>query len=298
MFVCKTPETTKEFEQYYQLRWQLLRAPWQQAKGSEQDDIEAQSCHRMLINKQGEPVAVVRFHFTDQYNVQVRYMAVAKQMQGKGLGQQLMLQIEQQAVKQGAKQITLNARENALPFYQQLGYQNLGFHHQLYDEINHFAMQKQLPKHLDEAQQQAIELTKLWHNTIPMSKAMNLAICYYDKQQLISHCDPAFNQNLHHTMFAGSIYTLATLTGWGWVYLQLQQRQLVGDIVLADAQIKYKKPIKGPARAELSQDDCIGDLASITHQRKAKISVTCKIYCGDLVCAIFTGSYAVIPSKK
>ena len=56
MNTCKAPQTSEEFEQYYQLRWEILRQPWHKALGSEQDELEQQSIHRMILdeNNQGE----------------------------------------------------------------------------------------------------------------------------------------------------------------------------------------------------------------------------------------------------
>jgi thioesterase domain-containing protein len=46
------------------------------------------------------------------------------------------------------------------------------------------------------------------------------------------------NQNPHHTLFAGSLFSLATLTG-GLIWLMLRERHLGGTIILADAHIRY-----------------------------------------------------------
>lgn len=37
--IIKSPQTRDEFFAYYDLRWQILLAPWNQPKGSEQDDL-------------------------------------------------------------------------------------------------------------------------------------------------------------------------------------------------------------------------------------------------------------------
>jgi hypothetical protein len=42
----------------------------------------------------------------------------------------------------------------------------------------------------------------------------------------------AGNQNPHHTLFAGSLFSLATLTGWGLIWLMLRERHLGGTIIL------------------------------------------------------------------
>lgn len=297
MNVCRSPKTAEEFEQYYQLRWQVLRQPWGQALGSERDSLEKESFHRMVVDENNKVLAVGRLEKTSQYSGQVRFMAVCQSAQGQGLGRQIIESLEQQAKKLGITELTLNARENALSFYHKLGYTSKGFSHLLFDEIKHFTMSKELSLDGRHQQDSASALQTIWHETIPLSKAMNIEISYYDGKELITHCDGDFNKNLHNTMFAGSIYTLATLSGWGWVYLQLQQLQLKGDIVLAKANIEYHTPIKGIGYAIVSVDSVEGDFNRLNQRRNARINLTTHLYSGDNIAATFTGSYAVLAVK-
>jgi len=297
MNVCRSPKTAEEFEQYYQLRWQVLRQPWGQALGSERDSLEKESFHRMVVDENNKVLAVGRLEKTSQYSGQVRFMAVCQSAQGQGLGRQIIESLEHQAKKLGITDLTLNARENALSFYHKLGYTSKGFSHLLFDEIKHFTMSKELSLDGRLQQDSASALQTIWHETIPLSKAMNIEISYYDGKELITHCDGDFNKNLHNTMFAGSIYTLATLSGWGWVYLQLQQLQLKGDIVLAKANIEYHTPIKGIGYAIVSVDSVEGDFNRLNQRRNARINLTTHLYSGDNIAATFTGSYAVLAVK-
>lgn len=297
-----TPTSKKEFEEYYQLRWQVLRAPWQQAKGSEQDELEGCSFHRAIIAENGELLAIGRLHFADQHVAQVRYVAVNPNHQGKGLGKVLMHELQQVAQLYGATTIELNARENALAFYQSLGYENLGQSHVLYDEIVHYKMCKPITL---VGNSLSATLEQTWHQTIPLSKAMNIRIAHFNQQQLITSCDAAFNKNLHNTMFAGSIYTLATLTGWGWVYCQIAQANLNADIVLADANIRYHQPVAGNAQgytdtslAALVVKEQGQTLEQLMADRgKAKFTIEVQIKCGDKVAATFSGLYFAVAAK-
>jgi len=291
MFECRAPKSQQEFDQYYHLRWEILRKPLQQLKGSEKDELETQSVHRAIFDSKGSIVAVARLHFNGMLQGQIRFMAVAEQAQGKGLGKQLVIVLEQLAISLGIKKLSLKAREPAVDFYQKLSYQNIGFSHLLFNKIKHFEMEKQLENsssHLDSA---SLLLQNTWHSTIPMSKAMNITIGYYDQQTLVTTCDETFNKNLHNTMFAGSIYTLATLTGWGWVYLFLQQHNLEGNIVLADANIRYHSPIEGIAFAKTGLSLSSGDVDDLRHKKKVKLQVEVKIMNGEKVAATFKGLY-------
>ncbi len=44
---------------------------------------------------------------------------------------------------------------------------------------------------------------------------MGVRIQQYTGQKFITTMPEAGNQNPHHTLFAGSLFSLATLTGWG-----------------------------------------------------------------------------------
>ena len=57
MFQVSTPQSSEDWQAYYQLRWQVLRAPWGEPRGSEQDDMEQDSEHRFIKNKEGEVLA-------------------------------------------------------------------------------------------------------------------------------------------------------------------------------------------------------------------------------------------------
>jgi len=297
MNLCRSPKTAVEFEQYYLLRWQVLRQPWGQVLGSERDSLEQESFHRIIIDENNKVLAVGRLEKTSQFSGKIRFMAVCESAQGQGLGRKIIETLEQQAQILGITDLSLNARENALCFYQKLGYTSMGFSHLLFDEIKHFSMNKIITHEKSHLQVASMALQNVWHDTIPLSKAMNIHISFYDGEQLITHCDGDFNKNLHNTMFAGSIYTLATLSGWGWVYLQLRQLQLRGDIVLAKADIEYHMPIKGIGYAKVSAASVDGDFKRLNQGRNARINLTVHLYSGDNLAATFTGSYAVLAAK-
>lgn len=147
-FHIKQPETEEEFKHYYQLRWKLLRAPWNQAEGSEVDDIEGQCFHLMAITANRDDtnkvIGVARLQFNSITEAQIRYMAIAKEHERKGIGHELIKTMEQQAKKACCKNIVLDAREPALGFYQKLGYEVVEKSYLLFGEIQHFRMIKEL----------------------------------------------------------------------------------------------------------------------------------------------------------
>ncbi len=55
-----------------------------------------------------------------------RQMATKKEMQGQGIGSELMRKVESELAGKGGVKISLNARVSALGFYLSLGYHTVG----------------------------------------------------------------------------------------------------------------------------------------------------------------------------
>ena len=139
------PTTSKEFKKYYNLRYEILRKPWGRFPGSERDEGEETSIHRMIIdNTTGNALAVGRLQFNSKDEAQIRYMAVADDLQGKGLGNQIISALEDVARGKGIQRIILSARGNALQFYKNNGYKIMKKTHLLFGEIQHWLMEKEL----------------------------------------------------------------------------------------------------------------------------------------------------------
>lgn len=143
-FTVKTPQTDSERQHYYDLRWRILRAPWQQPRGSERDEYEAGAIHAIAIDRDGNVIGVARLHLVDKTTAQIRYMAIEDSLQKRGVGKALLRYLEAQALASGILRINLDARENCAGFYLKQGYHVTGPGHVLYGEIKHQKMQKQL----------------------------------------------------------------------------------------------------------------------------------------------------------
>lgn len=141
-----------------------------------------------------------------------------------------------------------------------------------------------------------VALKQTWHRTIPVSEFMQIApLSFSDKLLTVSAPLPP-NINLHQTMFAGSIYTLATLTGWGMVWLQQALAGVSGDIVLADGHIRYHAPITHAPQAKVTWPDI--DVSALSKGRRMKVRLEVKLYCHDVCCATFEGLFVSQPSAS
>lgn len=138
------PTTPEDFEQYYQLRFEELRQPWNQPEGSERTPDDETAIHALLLDENEKAAGVCRLSFASPVEGQLRFMAIRKDLQNKGLGKLLVDYLEDKARKQGATFMTLQAREKAVPFYERLGYKVVEKTHLLFGEIQHFKMRKEL----------------------------------------------------------------------------------------------------------------------------------------------------------
>ncbi|RXK50861.1 GNAT family N-acetyltransferase [Aquirufa rosea] len=139
----RSPENPEEWEAYFQLRFTVLREPWNQPAGSEHLADDSEAIHVMAIeNKQ--VIGAARMHQSKAGQGQVRCVAVDEAHQGRGIGKLLMQNLEQQAKALYWKEIILEARENAVPFYQSLGYRIEKESYLLFGSIQHFTMKKKL----------------------------------------------------------------------------------------------------------------------------------------------------------
>ena len=139
-----SPEKQEEFNQYYYFRWEYLRKPLDKQLGTERDDIEDLSTHRIVLNETKQIIAVGRVHHNSSIESQIRYFAVDKNYRRQGVGSYLMQDLESIALRENRQIMVLNARENALSFYKNLDYMISKKTNLLFGKIQHYEMKKVL----------------------------------------------------------------------------------------------------------------------------------------------------------
>jgi N-acetylglutamate synthase-like GNAT family acetyltransferase len=143
MLEIKSPQNDADWNAYYALRFSVLREPWNQPVGSEVLADEDQAIHAIAVEN-GEILGVARMHESAEKQGQVRCVATATKAQGKGIGKAIMAYLEEKAKQKGWGEIVLEARENAVPFYEAIGYTIVAESYLLFGEIQHYRMQKSL----------------------------------------------------------------------------------------------------------------------------------------------------------
>jgi predicted GNAT family N-acyltransferase len=139
----RRPETDREWETYYDMRYRILREPLGKERGSERNEGDATGIHFALYDND-ELKAIARLDNAGENSAQVRFVAVESELQGKGFGRQIMEATEIAAKKSGSSKMILHARDYAVDFYLRLGYQMIEPSYKLFDVLQHYLMEKTL----------------------------------------------------------------------------------------------------------------------------------------------------------
>jgi thioesterase domain-containing protein len=144
------------------------------------------------------------------------------------------------------------------------------------------------------------ELERTWHEEIPISKAMGIRVGEFANDRLVVRAQLAPNINVHGTAFAGSLYAIAALCGWGMTWLQLKLHAIDGSIVIADGRIHYERPVKSEIVATcrfVAADHAVA-LARLEADGKTRFPLECLIEANGDVAARFGGDYAVRVERR
>ena len=125
-FEIRSPTSEEEWERYDNFRWEVLRKPLKMSHIPLKDNLEEVSIHLMGVTSEGKVLACGRLHLNTSEEAQIRYMGVSEDLRRSGIGSKMINKLEEEAINQGANQIMLNARENAVAFYKSLGYFEVG----------------------------------------------------------------------------------------------------------------------------------------------------------------------------
>ncbi|HEY5390617.1 MAG TPA: GNAT family N-acetyltransferase [Hanamia sp.] len=133
---------TKEYDQMIKLRYEILRKPLKLDFTEEQLQKEKND---ILIGafEEDKILGCCLLTKEDQNSVRLRQMAVANNLQGKGIGASMMNYAENIARDAGYKKIIMHARKTAIGFYEKLGYIVTGNE---FTEVSipHYVMEKKL----------------------------------------------------------------------------------------------------------------------------------------------------------
>lgn len=139
------------------------------------------------------------------------------------------------------------------------------------------------------------QIQELLHTKIPISRAMGVKVEEYDGVRLVLSAPLAANVNHLGTAFGGSLNALLVLSGYGLLWLQLQETEC--HIVIRESSITYDRPVRGEIRAT-----CVCPSAEVlaefkhTFQTKGKgrIALTAAVEDKGITCVRFQGIFVAL----
>jgi len=141
----------------------------------------------------------------------------------------------------------------------------------------------------------AERIQELLHAKIPITRAMGVRVAEYDGRRLVLSAPLAENVNHLGTAFGGSLNTLAVLSGYGLLWLELQDEEC--HIVIRDSSISYERPVRGGLRAScaLPEAEKLAEFKQTFHQRgKARIALASTIEDQGVTAVRFRGTFVAL----
>lgn len=145
MYTAQIANTQNQIDAIIDLRYDILRKPWNQPKETSSDGMEDTAINAFIVDN-GKVIACGRLQDNGEGLGQIRYMAVDSDYQGKGLGKLIVIKLEEEARNINLRTVELQARENAVEFYKSQGYAVKETSFKLWDIIQHYLMTKNLNK--------------------------------------------------------------------------------------------------------------------------------------------------------
>ena len=120
----------------------------------------------------------------------------------------------------------------------------------------------------------AAKLERRIHQAIPLSRGMGYRIRTLSETRIIVDAPLEPNINVHGTGFAGSLYALGILAAWGLCDHILSQGGQDAELVVAEAEIKYRAPVCGDIVCEccVDADDGRAFVAALAMHGRARLS--------------------------
>lgn len=109
------------YAQELELRYQVLREPLGHTRADVPFPFERESLHLVLCEGT-RVIGCVLFHPEHARGGRLFQMAVAPELQGRGLGRVLVRKLEVELAQRGLREVHLHARAAVAPFYELLGY--------------------------------------------------------------------------------------------------------------------------------------------------------------------------------
>ena len=137
-------------------------------------------------------------------------------------------------------------------------------------------------------------MTRKIHDAIPLSDAMQFSIDHLDLDDIRVSAPLSPNTNIHGTGFAGSLYSVAVLTGWALCMHIIDESGIDAELVVARAEIAYHAPVVSDIECRCSTSEAQRDEFLKVFRRRGKGRLVLDIAIGDLPQASLHATFVAI----
>ena len=140
---------------------------------------------------------------------------------------------------------------------------------------------------------------EFFHAKIPLTRAMGVRVVSDDAREFVVSAPVALNYNHLHTAFGGSINAVATLAGYGMLWMEL--RDTAAHVVVAESAMRFLSPIRETIRAVCVKPDPqeLGAFRStLSAKGKAKIALRVRVEEHGSVAAEFQATFVALSQGR
>jgi len=143
------------------------------------------------------------------------------------------------------------------------------------------------------------EIERFLHEQIPLTRAMGVRVESFGRDGLVIGAPLEPNHNHLGTAFGGSLAAIATLAGYGLVWLELGDRE--SHVVIRDGAIRYSQPVQGDIRAvcERPAEAALEEFrAQFASEGKARLRLRVTIAENDKPAVEFEGTFVALAGGR
>ena len=136
---------------------------------------------------------------------------------------------------------------------------------------------------------------EFFHQQIPVTRAMSVRVVSSDYAGVTVEAPVASNYNHLRTAFGGSINAVATLAGYGLLWLQL--RDTAAHLLIAESSIRFLRPVRETIRATCARPSAAmleSFHATLRDEGKARITLRVGVEENGHTAAEFEGSFVAL----
>lgn len=123
---------------------------------------------------------------------------------------------------------------------------------------------------------------------MPPVAAMHIRAIAFDGDGLLLHAPLSANVNDKQCAFGGSLASVMTLAGWGWLMLAADRAGLTSEVYVADSSIRYLAPLYEDLRGRASlrpDQDWQAIIRTLGERRRASATMLAEVRTGTGVIA-------------